>query len=261
MIVLRGLLLGAVAVYLTVLIVAVFCSEKLIFQPQPPGYRDNANILKLASSDGHKISAIFMANPDAIYTILFSHGNAEDIGYDQPLLERLRDDGFAVFAYDYQGYGTSEGTPSERNAYDDEDAAYDYVVQTLHIEPSRIIAFGRSVGTGPATDLASRRPVAGLILGSAFTSAFRVMTRVSILPFDRFNNLKKIKKVHCPVLIIHGTRDSVIEVSHGRQLFAAANEPKRALWVEGADHSDLEVVGGTQYSNSLKAFATSIGRH
>jgi hypothetical protein len=84
------------------------------------------------------------------------------------------------------------------------------------------------------------------------------MTRVSILPFDRFNNLKKIRKVHCPVLIVHGTRDSVIDVSHGRKLFAAANEPKQALWVDGANHNDVAFVGGDRYSNALKAFAVSI---
>src|SRR5438128_9503857 len=118
-----------------------------------------------------------------ILTILFSHANAEDIRYDQELLERIRAAGFAVFAYDYQGYGTSEGRPSERHAYEDENAAYNFLVQSMHVQPNRIIAFGRSVGSGPACDLASRRPVAGLILESAFTSAFRVMTRVRVLPF------------------------------------------------------------------------------
>jgi fermentation-respiration switch protein FrsA (DUF1100 family) len=166
-----------------------------------------------------------------------------------------------VFAYDYQGYGTSEGKPSERHAYADEDAAYNFLVHSMHIQPNRIIPFGRSVGGGPAADLASRRPVAGLILESAFTSAFRVITRVSVLPFDRFDNLRKIKSVHCPVLIIQGTRDSVINTSHGRELFAAANEPKQALWVQGADHNDVAFVGGARYSDSLKEFARLIQRH
>jgi fermentation-respiration switch protein FrsA (DUF1100 family) len=252
---LRGLLLIVIGIYLVALLVAVFFSEQLIFQPQRAGYRDNAGILKLTSSGGAKISATYLANPDAIFTVLFSHGNAEDIGDDQPLLERIRAAGFAVLAYDYQGYGTSEGKPTEHHAYDDEDAAYNFLVQTMHIQPTKIIAFGRSVGSGPAADLASRRPVAGLILESAFTSAFRVMTRVSILPFDRFDNLQKVKKVHCPVLIIHGAQDSVINVVHGRKLFAAANEPKQALWVEGANHNDVAFVGGDRYSDSLKAFA------
>jgi abhydrolase domain-containing protein 17 len=128
----------------------------------------------------------------------------------------------------------------------------------MHIQPNRIIAFGRSVGSGPAANLACHRPVAGLILESAFTSAFRVITRVSVLPFDRFDNLRKIKSVHCPVLIIHGTQDAVISTSNGKELFAAANEPKQALWVQGANHNDVAFIGGTRYSDSLKAFATLI---
>jgi alpha-beta hydrolase superfamily lysophospholipase len=202
--------------YLFLFVVALFRSDQMIFQPQRAGYRDNAEILKLNSSDGARISARYLAIPNATFTILFSHGNAEDIGDVEPLMEVMRSAGFAVFSYDYQGYGTSEGKPSERHAYQDEDAAYDYLVQTLHIQPNRIIAFGRSLGGGPATDLASRRRVSGLILESSFTSAFRVMTRVRVLPFDKFDNLRKIKNVHCPVLIIHGTQDSVINPSHGR---------------------------------------------
>ena len=258
MVLLRGLLLLVIGIYLLVVMVAAFFSNQMIFHPQRAGYQDQAGILKLTSTAGARVSATYLANPEANFTVLFSHGNAEDIGDDRVLLEQIRAAGFAVFAYDYQGYGTSDGIPSERHAYDDEEAAYNVLVNTMHIPPNKIIAFGRSVGSGPATDLASRRPVGGLILESAFTSSFRVMTRVSILPFDRFNNLKKIRKVHCPVLIVHGTQDSVIDVSHGRKLFAAANEPKQALWVDGANHNDVAFVGGDRYSNALKAFAVSI---
>jgi hypothetical protein len=257
----RILLLTLIAIYLVALLIAAFFSEQLIFQPQPAGYRDSAAILKLPSSGGVKISATYLANPAATFTVLFSHGNAEDIGYDVPLLEQIRDAGFLVLAYDYQGYGTSDGKPTEQHAYDDEDAAYNYLVQTMHVQPDKIIVFGRSVGTGPATDLASRRHVAGLILQSPFLSAFRVMTKVSVFPFDRFNNLRKIKKVHCPVLIIHGTEDTVINVAHGKELFATANQPKQALWVEGANHNDVELVAGSRYANSLKAFADFIQQH
>jgi abhydrolase domain-containing protein 17 len=258
---LRKVLIVLIGIYLIALLGAVFFSEQLIFQQHQAGYRDSAAILKLTSSNGAKISATYLPNPNATFTILFSHGNAEDIRDDQPLLERIRESGFAVLAYDYQGYGTSEGNPTESHAYDDEDAAYNFLVQNMHVQPTKIIAFGRSVGTGPATDLAARRPVAGLILESAFTSTFRVMTRVSVFPFDRFDNLRKIKRVHCPVLIIHGTQDSVINAVHGRELFPAANEPKQAFWVEGANHNDVAFIAGARYSDVLKAFAITIQRY
>jgi len=255
---LRGLLLVVIGLYLIALVTAAFFSDRIIFQPQLAGYRDRPGILRLTSSDGAKISATYLPNREAVFTVLFSHGNAEDIGDDQPLLERIGAAGFAVFAYDYQGYGTSEGAASEQHAYEDEEAAYNFLVQSMYVQPNRIIAFGRSVGSGPACDLASRHPVAGLILESAFTSAFRVMTGVRVLPFDKFDNLRKIKSVRCPVLVIHGTEDSVIGISHGKKLFAAANEPKQAIWIQGANHNDVAFIGGTPYSDSLKAFATLI---
>jgi hypothetical protein len=226
-----------------------------MFQPQAPGYKDSDEIIKLTSSGGAKISAKYLPNPAATYTILFSHGNAEDIGDDEVMLEGIGAAGFAVFAYDFQGYGTSTGKPTERHAYDDAEAAYSYLVNTLHVPPDRIIVFGRSLGGGPATELAVRHPVAGLILESAFTSAFRVMTRVSILPFDRFDNLKKIKKVKCPVLVMHGTRDSVINPMLGKQLYAAAKDPKQFLWVQNAGHNDLAYVASSLYSEALRKFA------
>jgi len=146
MVFLRGVLLVVIGIYLIALLVAVFFSERLIFQPQLAGYRDNAAILKLTSSDGAKISATHLPNPDATLTVLFSHGNAEDIGDDEPLLERIRAAGFAVLAFDYQGYGTSEGKPTERHAYDDEDAAYNFLVQTMHIQPTRSLHLGARWG-------------------------------------------------------------------------------------------------------------------
>jgi len=87
------------------------------------------------------------------------------------------------------------------------------------------------------------------------------MTRVSVLPFDKFDNLRKIKSVHCPVLIIHGTQDSVINAFHGRKLFAAANEPKQQLWVQGANHNDVAFVGGARYADSLKEFGRLIQQY
>jgi len=255
---LRGLFVFVLGAYFTVFLIAVFFSNQMIFQPRRAGYRDDDGIIKLTSSNGAKISATYLANPASTFTILFSHGNAEDIGDDEIFLEGIRGAGFSVFAYDYQGYGTSEGKPTELHAYEDVDAAYTYLVQTFHIQPNKIISFGRSVGSGPATELALHHAVAGLVLQSPFTSAFRVLTRVSLLPFDRFDNLSKITKLHCPLLIIHGTEDSVISIAHGKELFAAANEPKQALWVERANHNDVPFFAGNRYAAALKKFAQLI---
>src|SRR5207245_2242420 len=74
-------------------------------------------------------------------------------------------------------------------------------------------------------------------------SAFRVLTRVALLPFDKFEYRRTIRRVRCPVLVIHGTRDEVIPYSHGQQLYEAANQRKQSLWIDGAGHNDLEQVG------------------
>lgn len=246
--------------YLAVLILSFF-SDSLIFLPHPSSYQDNPGILKLTTRKGKKISAIYLPNPEARFTLLVSHGNAEDLGDDRSWLEDLRQVGFSVLAYDYEGYGTSEGRPGEQAAYDDEDATYEYLASVLHTAPDRVIIFGRSVGSGPAVHLAARRSVAGLILQSPFVSAFRVLTRIPLLPYDKFPNSRDIRKVYCPVLIIHGDSDTVIPPWHGRKLFALANEPKRFVSVAGADHNDLDAVAGKAYATILQEFARTISDH
>ena len=246
--------------YLALLILSFF-SDSLIFQPHSSSYQDNPGILKLTTRNGKKISAVYLPNPAAKFTLLVSHGNAEDLGDDRYWLEDLRRMGFSVLAYDYEGYGTSDGRPGEQAAYDDEDAAYEYLTSTIHVPPAKLIIFGRSLGSGPAVHLAARKNVAGLILQSPFVSAFRVLIRIPVLPYDKFPNSKDIQNVHCPVLIIHGDSDSVIAPWHGRKLYALANEPKRFVAVPGADHNDLDTVAGKTYTAILQEFAGSISGH
>lgn len=252
------MLLGLFLFYLVVCAYAAFVSESLIFQPHRSSYRDTPEILKVTSSNGNKISAIYLRNPSAQFTLLVSHGNGEDLGDIRDWLESLRRAGFSVFAYDYQGYGTSEGTPGESAAYADESAAYDFLAIDLRTPPDKIIIFGRSVGTGPAVQLAARRPAAALVLQSPFLSAFRVLTRVPLLPFDRFPNYKRIRHVHCPVLIMHGNADSVISPWHGRKLFELANEPKQFVVVEGADHNEINPAITRIYNRALVKFVSSL---
>jgi abhydrolase domain-containing protein 17 len=267
-----------VILYVMLIVLALF-SDRLIFQPQRATYDDptllnlidqekmnggslaNAQLIKLHSGPAHHphtITALYIPNPDARFTILFSHGNAEDIGDNLPYFDMLHRAGYAVFAYDYRGYGTSEGTPTERGVYQDIEAAYEHLTNQLHVPPSRIISHGRSVGSSAAIHLAASRPVAALIVESPFTSAFRVLTRVPLLPFDKFNNLRAMPNIHVPVLVMHGRRDNVIPFSHGQRIFDAANPPKQNLWVDRAEHNDLFFVAGPKYFESLNSFTASL---
>ena len=257
---LRSSILVIILTYIGLLLYGVMLGDRIIFQPPQSEYRDTSATLKLLSRDGVRISAVHLDNANATYTILFSHGNAEDLGTLSPTLESFRRMGFDVFAYDYHGYGTSGGRANERNAYDDEEAAYEYLVHTLHVPANRIVAFGRSLGGAMAIDLAARQPLAGLVVESSFLSAFRVVTRYPILPFDKFRNIDKITGVRCPVLVIHGRQDHVIPFWHGARLFESANEPKMSLWVEGAGHNDVAEIAGDKYEQTLRGFSSTLGQ-
>jgi abhydrolase domain-containing protein 17 len=244
--------------YLGLLLWAYLKSDSLIFLPQPSSYSDSSQILKLPVDDKTTIAAIYLANPAAKYTLLVSHGNFTDLGYMLPLLQALHDHGFAVFAYDYPGYGLSTGKPTEQGVYRAVTASYNYLTDVLKILPQNIIAYGISLGAAAAIDLASRKFVAGVIVQSPFVSAFRVETYIPLAPFDKFNNLVKITKINCPILIIHGTSDKIVSLWHGKKLCSAAREPKTCLWIEGADHNDLISVAGSKYWQGLERFVSKL---
>jgi hypothetical protein len=254
----RSALLIALLLYAWFAFYAWFYSDALIFPAPTASYRDTAETIKLTTADGVRLSAVFLENPQAEQVILYSHGNGEDIGLIRFVLEDLRRLGFSVFAYDYRGYGTSEGKPNEQGLYADIDAAYEYLVKERKVAPEKIIALGRSLGGGAAVDLATRKPLGGLIAESTFASAFRVLTQAPLLPFDKFRNLAKIGRVRCPTLVVYGAKDELIANWHGEKLFAAAPEPKRLLRVESAGHNNVQEIAGQSYNQALQDFAALV---
>lgn len=240
-------------VYVGFAALAWFLSDWLTYQPHPASYGPEGVLRIPVGRD--TIAATWLPNPRARYTLLFSHGNAEDIGDNAAFFRELNRAGFSVFAYDFRGYGLSTGRPSERRIYRDEAAAYAYLTHTLGVPPERIIVHGRSLGGGPAVDLASREPVAGLVLESAFTSVLAVSPGVRIFPFDRFRNDRKMRRVRCPVLVMHGTADEVIPFAQGQRLLSLAPRGSRHVWVEGAGHNDLTLVAGARYVAALREYA------
>jgi abhydrolase domain-containing protein 17 len=245
-------------VYLLAAALAWLFAERLIFQPQPASYEIASDLLMIPVGGGDSVAARWLPNPSARFAVLYSHGNAEDIGDLDPFLRRLRDSGFSVLAYDYRGYGRSSArAPTERRAYQDHEAAYRYLTGPLGVAPGRVIIHGRSLGGGVARELAARCPAAGLVLESTFTSTFRVVAP-PLFPFDRFSTLRRLPRVRMPILVIHGSADRVVPMSHGRLLHAAAGAGARSLWVEGASHDDLPYVAGDGYFRALGDFARSL---
>ena len=236
---LMDFLLIPVLVYVALIVFAWLGSDGMIFQPQPASYHATDDLIRLKTPDGLELVALHLVNPTARHTILYSHGNAEDMGDARDDLEALRDAGFSVFAYDYRGYGLSGGRPSTKGVKTDIETAYAYLTTELGVAPGTIIVYGRSVGGGPSVHLAASHPVGGLVLQSTFTSAFVVMTRVPLVPFDKFDNLSRIREIDCPLLVIHGRLDRIIPFRHGERLYERALSPKQHLWLDGIGHNQF----------------------
>jgi fermentation-respiration switch protein FrsA (DUF1100 family) len=258
---LRSVLLVLLLSYIAVAALAFLFADRLLFLPPASSYLPNRlPVVQVSTDDGARIAVLHLPNPSASLTLLYSHGNAEDLGHLVDLLEAIRDSaGVSVLAYDYRGYGLSTGgAPTAAATKRDIDAVFRHATREIGVPSTRLILHGRSVGTGPTLELAVRERVAGVIVESGFVSAFRVMTHVPLLPFDRFPNLRHMHDVRVPVLVIHGTADEVIPFSHGQRLFRAAPGPKWRLWVEGAGHNDLVDEAGSDYWRALRDFVRAV---
>ena len=229
--------------YASLNLYAAICANNMIFPAPPSSYLDDDHILKLKANDGISISAYFLKAESSDRLLIYSHGNGEDIGQLRPLLEYFQKLGTSILAYDYPSYGTSTGQKSESGSYAAIAAAYKYATETLEYSPQKITLYGRSLGSGPSTWLAERVIVAGLILDGAFTSTFRVMTGIKLLP-----NIK------CPILMIHGTDDQVVPFTHAQKNWKRIKGDKYKLFVQGAGHGDIIENAGDDYWNIVRPF-------
>lgn len=253
-------LIHLVFYYVLLTLFIYFFSDFSIFPAPTPPYKDQdiPGVIKLITQDGKEITAVHLENPAAFYTVLFSHGNAEDLETIFPYLELYYNHGFSMFAYDYHGYGSSQGKPSENNTYLDIQAAYEYLTKILNVPAKQIILHGRSLGTGPTVDLASQVDEAGVILESSMLTAFRVVTHVPLFFLDKYRNNQKIKKVKTSLLFMHGTNDEVIPFSQGQALYRLATARKEFYAVQDANHNDILQVAGNKYWEVIINFSQSL---
>jgi fermentation-respiration switch protein FrsA (DUF1100 family) len=209
------------------------------------------------------------ASPASDKVLLVFHGN----GYVLEQAARgelapLHALGTNLLMIDYRGYGSSSpGTPNEKRVYEDARAAFSYLVAQRKVRPEDIIFLGRSIGSGPATELAKEHPEAGgLVLISPFTSAVDLAKSIWFLrPFplallsqNRFDNLSKMNAVHVPVFLAAGTADRLTPPAMARALLQRANEPKRLYLSLGADHNDMMSTGVTALQAQIIAFLQAI---
>ncbi|GAV87150.1 Abhydrolase_5 domain-containing protein [Cephalotus follicularis] len=196
--------------------------------PIPAGDDNSLDVLLIDTKRGNKIVAFYLRNPYARLTVLYSHGNAADLGQLYDLFVQLKVNlRVNLMGYDYSGYGASTGKPSEINTYADIEAVYQCLQTEYGVSQEDIILYGQSVGSGPTLHLAAKLPrLRGVVLHSGILSGLRVLCHVKFtFCFDIYTNINKIKRVKCPVLVIHGTEDDVVNWLHGNGLWKLAREP------------------------------------
>lgn len=215
------------------------------------------------AGDGTRLSGWFVPAKGARRgTVLFCHGNAGNISSESIPIKLYTEIGFDIFLFDYRGFGKSEGTPDEKGTTLDADAAWEHLVKTRGIPPAEIVILGRSFGAAVAIPLAVRRSAAGdkpraLFVEAAFTSLADIGERlhpyfpVRLLIRSRYESLRSIPQVRCPILVVHSHEDELIPFEHGRRLVEAAPEPKTFLDITGPHNNKNDPVSQAQYRQGV----------
>lgn len=219
-------------------------------RPEPGEYGvPEMRAVTLETDDGLGLLAWWRPPRDETRPVLaFFHGNAGHIGYRGEKLKPYLDRGWGVLLTAWRGYSGNPGSPTERGLYADGRAAVAFL-RGRDIAPSRVVAYGESLGAAVAVELARETRFGAVVLEAPFTSIADVaqgmypFVPVRLLVRDRFDSISKISEVRSPLLVIHGEDDNIIPVRYGRRLLAAANDPKAAHFVPGAGHNDLHGFG------------------
>ena len=236
-----------------------------VVRPDP-----SREMLELKTPEGERVAACFgwaltldgTRHPEAASkpTILYFYGNGMCMADAIGEFNKLRRLGNNVIVSDYLGYGMSSGQPSEVGCYAAAEAVWNHAVSRPDVDKAKIVPMGWSLGAGSAIELASKKPVPGLVILSPFTSIADMARRVmpifptALLLRHRFDNEAKLPNVKCPVLIMHGTRDGIIPFDMSRRLVKIAGDRTTFVPIEGADHNDLFDVGGAQMFETIARF-------
>jgi fermentation-respiration switch protein FrsA (DUF1100 family) len=258
-------LLVAVIAYLIIVVILYFLQEKLVFFP-------DRNLILTPNNSGLEYSEHRFKTDDQIMlhgwliparqkrgTLLFFHGNAGNISHRLESIRLFNQLDLDVFIVDYRGYGNSEGVVSEDGTYTDAVAAWNYLTQTLRVDPKQIIVFGRSLGGSIAACLATQVTPGIVILESSFTSMPDL--GASIYPFFPVRIISRIQyptsnfvtKIRSPILFIHSRDDEIIPFRNTEKNFELASEPKSILEIVGS-HNEGFWISQEQYLTGIKHF-------
>jgi alpha-beta hydrolase superfamily lysophospholipase len=202
--------------------------------------------IRFQASDGVKLHGWFFPGSTRKHiAFLIFHGNAGNICHRLHFYDAWLELGVSVFAFDYRGYGQSEGTPSEHGTYLDGLAAYSWLLRR-EFGPENIVLLGKSLGGGIASEVALREQVGGLILQNTFSSIPDIGSElfpflpVRLMGSIRYETVKKLPRIQAPVLIMHSRGDDFIRYTHAERNFAAANDPKMFWEIRGTHNGTIE---------------------
>ena len=255
------LLIGAVLIvaglYLLVA-VSLFTFQRRLIYPVDPVRNspteaglDVVREVTLTAEDGTELVAWYAPAQPGRPTLLYFHGNGGRLLIRADRIRRFLADGLGVFMPAYRGYSGSGGKPSETALIGDARLAYDHLIG-LGLRAERIVAYGESLGTGVAVQLAASRRTAGVVLDAPYSSLLDVAQRhyryipVKLFLLDTFASIDYIARIDAPLLVMHGSEDGVIPLDSAKMLFEAAKHPKQMVVLTGAGHSDIYAHGAMQ---------------
>jgi uncharacterized protein len=223
--------------------------------------------IAIPTADGKQMHAWLFTPPNSNKIAVVSHGNAANIAYRMYIAKALLKTGCSVLLYDYRGYGKSTGSATMNGILEDGITAYDYVRNTLKYDDKHIILYGESIGSGVTCHIASLRPCLGVIVQSGLASipstAKAQISLLSIFPDivfaqPQFANADALRKIHVPVLLIHGKLDHTVAPGESAKMYASANEPKTLVWLEHCGHNDVGDKDSELFHESIEKFVNSL---
>jgi uncharacterized protein len=263
------LLLLLVALYAAACLLLFLLRDRVIFpvRGQPTGTpvehgMPDGQKVTIVTRDGQRLAAWYLPPRDTrtpAGAVLWFHGNAEWVSGFAWLVRALRPAHAGMLVVEYRGYGSSTGRATVAGISRDALTVWDWLAGRPEVDAARIVVYGRSIGSGPALHVAATRPVAGVILESAFTSLRALARRhypvfPSALAGSGFDNLAAIARVNAPVLLVAGERDRLVPAAMGRDLAAVAGGPAELWIIPRADHNTVWELGTEAYAERFHAF-------
>ena len=253
MIILKWIVVLAIGGYFAFVAFLFLAQRQFVFHPQSAHPSPAAAGLPEAeetvvdTADGARVIIWQVPPRGEKPVVIYFHGNAEIVASRAKRHRQLTADGTGLVALSYRGYMGSTGSPTEGGLLHDAQAAYGFTRSRFPASP--VVLWGHSLGSGVAVALASRHPVAKVILEAPFSSTVDVAA--GVFPFvpvrwlmhDQFRSDQRIGAVRAPVLIMHGAQDWVVPIALGERLFTLAREPKRFVRFPDGGHDDLDQYG------------------